>query len=214
VVLIDPCPLTRECIRQMLAIKAPDFSVQASEAFTVADDPDLILLNLQSASVSNPAVVAQLEQIQKHHGTVPVVVMSTVDEPNVIHASLCRFNLRGYFPASYSAAIMIAALRLVIVGGTFVPSCVLDNRKPVIEDRPPVKPDMPIIVLGDFSSREQQVFHLLREGKPNKIIAFELQISEETVKVHIRNMMKKLKLTNRTQIAVSMSGGIPLTLNG
>ncbi len=51
-----------------------------------------------------------------------------------------------------------------------------------------------------FTCREAEVVRLLRQGKPNKIIAFELSISESTVKVHIRNIMKKLNATNRTQV--------------
>ena len=54
---------------------------------------------------------------------------------------------------------------------------------------------------GMFTMREAGVVEALRQGKPNKIIAYELNLCESTVKVHIRNIMKKLKATNRTEIA-------------
>ena len=53
-----------------------------------------------------------------------------------------------------------------------------------------------------LTSRECDVLRMLREGRQNKIIAFELGISESTVKVHLRNMMKKLHASNRTQVAL------------
>lgn len=53
-----------------------------------------------------------------------------------------------------------------------------------------------------LTSREWDVLRILREGRQNKIIAFELGISESTVKVHLRNIMKKLHASNRTQVAL------------
>jgi DNA-binding NarL/FixJ family response regulator len=54
---------------------------------------------------------------------------------------------------------------------------------------------------GLFTTRQAAVIEALRRGKPNKIIAYELKMRESTVKVHVRNIMKKLKATNRTQVA-------------
>ncbi|MCX5497631.1 response regulator transcription factor [Kaistia dalseonensis] len=58
-----------------------------------------------------------------------------------------------------------------------------------------------------LTDRELEVLRILRQGKSNKIISFELNISESTTKVHISNIMRKLHVHNRTQIAVRMSGG-------
>ena len=54
---------------------------------------------------------------------------------------------------------------------------------------------------GLFTARQAAVIDALRQGKPNKIIAYELKMRESTVKVHVRNIMKKLNATNRTQVA-------------
>ena len=54
---------------------------------------------------------------------------------------------------------------------------------------------------GLFTTRQAAVIDALRQGKPNKIIAYELKMRESTVKVHVRNIMKKLNATNRTQVA-------------
>jgi len=56
-----------------------------------------------------------------------------------------------------------------------------------------------------FTPRQAAVVEALRQGKPNKIIAYELDMRESTVKVHIRHIMKKLNATNRTQVAFMLT---------
>ena len=58
---------------------------------------------------------------------------------------------------------------------------------------------------GIFTPREARIAEALRKGKANKIIAYDLNLCESTVKVHIRNIMKKLKATNRTEVAYKLS---------
>jgi DNA-binding NarL/FixJ family response regulator len=94
-----------------------------------------------------------------------------------------------------------AIVRLVAQGGTYVPGNILaalfENRR-----------SAPVQIPGEtkrpyrFSPRQLQVLERLNEGKQNKLIANELGISEATVKVHMRNMMKKLNVRNRTQLVL------------
>jgi DNA-binding CsgD family transcriptional regulator len=62
--------------------------------------------------------------------------------------------------------------------------------------------------VGLFTGRQRQVIEALRQGKPNKIIAYELNMCESTVKVHVRTIMKKLKARNRTQVAYLYSSSV------
>ena len=62
---------------------------------------------------------------------------------------------------------------------------------------------------GMFTLRQAEVVQALRRGKANKIIAYELNLRESTVKVHIRNIMKKLKATNRTEVAYKINDLFP-----
>ena len=66
---------------------------------------------------------------------------------------------------------------------------------------------------GMFTMRQAEVVQALRKGKANKIIAYELNLRESTVKVHIRNIMKKLKATNRTEVAYKINDLFPLESN-
>jgi DNA-binding NarL/FixJ family response regulator len=60
-----------------------------------------------------------------------------------------------------------------------------------------------------FTERQEEVVQALRRGKANKIIAHELNLRESTVKVHIRNIMKKLKATNRTEVVYKLNEMFP-----
>ena len=87
-------------------------------------------------------------------------------------------------------------MRLVAAGGTFIPaSCLLAAIR-----QGPAK-EAPGNV---FSPRQAAVAAEICKGKPNKIIAYDLNMCESTVKVHVRSIMKRLKVRNRTQIAYAL----------
>ena len=123
---------------------------------------------------------------------VPVVVFSDVGagvQSLVMRASI-KAGARGFIQMrSAGFAATLAALRFVLQGGVFVPSdLVLPARK---RGAPRDK--------NHLTSRQTDVLSLLKQGKPNKIIAYELGMSESTVKVHMRHIMGKLNATNRTE---------------
>src|SRR5207245_2531707 len=105
-----------------------------------------------------------------------------------------------YIPTSVGAEVAIAALRLIDAGGTFIPAHVLRSAA----GKPEISPDYMHRRLSDeiaLTPRELSVVALLREGKPNKLIAAQLKMQESTVKVHVRNILKKLHAANRTHAA-------------
>jgi DNA-binding NarL/FixJ family response regulator len=90
-------------------------------------------------------------------------------------------------------AIAVEAVRFVLAGGTYVPVDCLDC--PRVAATPPAAP-------GAVTNRELAVVRAIQQGKSNKIIAYDLNLCESTVKVHVRNIMKKLKAKNRTDVAM------------
>jgi len=96
--------------------------------------------------------------------------------------------------------VAVEAVGLACAGGIFVPANALLAMREMIHARASsVRP-----LSGVFTTREAAVVEALRKGKANKIIAYELNLCESTVKVHIRNIMKKLKATNRTEVAYKL----------
>jgi DNA-binding NarL/FixJ family response regulator len=93
--------------------------------------------------------------------------------------------------------MLVSALGLVVAGGTFVPKEYLLSQGAA--ERSMMKERLP--THGRLTARERDVLALLKQGKPNKLIAHELNVSESTVKVHVRNTMRKTGTTNRTEVA-------------
>ena len=125
----------------------------------------------------------------------PLVIFSDADEPQNIVMALGK-GARGFIPTSLSLDIAVQALRLVGAGGLFVPasSLIAASQLTRVEAGPEA---------GDlFTGRQLVVAEALSKGKSNKLIAYELAMCESTVKVHVRNIMKKLKARNRTEVAV------------
>jgi DNA-binding NarL/FixJ family response regulator len=125
-----------------------------------------------------------------------VVVVGDSEAPEHIMAVLNK-GARGYIPTSLFLDIAVEALRLVRAGGVYFPvDPMLHTRREAAEQ--PVK-SAP--TLYNLTPKETAVTEMIRRGKPNKTIAYELNMCETTVKVHVRNIMKKLSARNRTHVA-------------
>ena len=96
--------------------------------------------------------------------------------------------------------ITIEAVRFVLAGGTYVPmDCLLASDPPADAPQPTTS--------GLVTGRELAVIRAIQKGKSNKVIAYELNMCESTVKVHVRNIMKKMNAKNRTEVAVKAQIG-------
>jgi DNA-binding NarL/FixJ family response regulator len=199
-VVIDRRALIRECLVRCFRSVADNCVVLD---FPTVDD-------WQQASTRNVAAVVilctqgrhdaetehDLCQLAQGDASVPVVVLSDAENAEHILAAL-EWGARGYIPTSMSFDVAVKAMRLVEAGGMFVPASTIYSSR-----RDPV----PHVATGQFTARQSAVVEALCQGKANKQIAYELNMCEGTVKVHVRNIMKKLKARNRTEVAVLMSG--------
>jgi DNA-binding NarL/FixJ family response regulator len=207
IALIDPKPLTRELILEMLAKALPEYAIVAvstcEELLEMRERPPgaphLVIIHTRSAQLTDAWVQNTLELVRLHLTDAPVVFLSDRDDvDDVVNALIC--GVRGYIPTSLEAEVAFAALRLIGAGGTFIPAHAVraavvtpdtgsDGKRRGLPDE------------LDLTPRELSVVDLLREGKPNKLIAVELNMQESTVKVHVRNILKKLHVANRTHAA-------------
>jgi DNA-binding NarL/FixJ family response regulator len=133
---------------------------------------------------------------------VPVVVLAQTNDVDLARTAI-RHGAKGYIPCTLGFDITVEAVRFVLAGGTYVPmDCVLATGPSVLASPAP-RPS------GGVTAREVAVIRALQQGKPNKVIAYELNMCESTVKVHVRNLMKKMKAKNRTDLAIKTQ--IPIT---
>jgi DNA-binding NarL/FixJ family response regulator len=207
IALIDPKPLTRRSIAEMLAKALPNYvtltAASCQELLALRSrltgSPHLIIVYIRSAGVTDAFVQEALELVRLRLPDARVIVLSDRDDVQNINEAL-SCGVRGYIPTSVEAEVAFAALTLIKAGGTYIPA---HQRHSATG-----KPDMGvegdrrgIPVELDLTPRELSVLDLLREGKPNKLIAAGLNMEESTVKVHVRNILKKLRAANRTEAA-------------
>jgi DNA-binding NarL/FixJ family response regulator len=214
VVVLDTRLFNRECLCRSLRIQNGQLSVVAfgsiSEFLLEKDRyPSVMALiyNIGGRKVTDAGIAAEITRIVEEFAVVPVVIMAEAEDLAQIVKAL-ELGVRGYIPSSVSIDVCLEAIKLAIVGGIFVPAnSVMAMGRAIENGEEVVRP-----MAGVFTPRQAEVALALRRGKANKIIAHELQLTESTVKVHIRNIMRKLRATNRTEVAFKIADLLPSEL--
>jgi DNA-binding NarL/FixJ family response regulator len=202
IVIIDVHLLTRECLARVLNAEAdvPVHCYSTIDEWLASDEPSAasLIVLCQSGRSKADALqeVEHLSEISEQMGRCPAVILSDNEDPDLIVQMLGK-NVRGYVPTSLSISVAVQAMELARAGGVYVPasSLIAAHRVPDGATNAVQKTN------GLFTARQAAVVDALRRGKANKIIAHELKMRESTVKVHVRNIMKKLHATNRTEVA-------------
>jgi DNA-binding NarL/FixJ family response regulator len=204
--LIDPKALTRGPIGELLAKAFPEHAlVTASTCEELLETagigrPDLVVVYIRSARLTDTWVQSTLELLRVRLPEASAVVLSDNDDAEEVDRALTH-GARGYLPTSVSCEVAVAALRFISAGGTFVPANTLRSTVAKPDDQPDGERQGRYGRM-DLTPRELSVIDLLREGKPNKLIARQLDMQENTVKVHVRNILRKLNAANRTHAAL------------
>lgn len=151
----------------------------------------LVLLYCDRTLEERRRMLDGLQQV----GATQVLVISPVGNLKSMMATI-EYGARGYVSTASTVSQVIAAMRLVLSGEIYIPpNCLFGARDPDVARAPDA------CWQDNFTAKQVAVIEGIRMGKPNKIIAYELNMCESTVKVHIRNVMKKLKARNRTELA-------------
>ncbi|SFO22871.1 response regulator transcription factor [Nitrosospira briensis] len=210
--LIDSRPLTRLSISHLLTTLSDDFVIMpysSIDEFVAGylERPckvEMVVFNLGSEHISENHISNGILRLKLELPDLPFVFLSDHDELGEILDAIL-IGARGYISSVFNPSTVIQSLRLVMEGGAFIPHNALleitEKTSRLREEGRPngAKVDPP--VLQTLTSRELEVFQLVRRGKSNKIIAYELGMQESTVKVHTRKIMTKLKAINRTHAA-------------
>lgn len=163
------------------------------------DNFNLVLLDYHLPGIQGFECLHQVKTIFE---AVPIVLLSGEDNTQVIRESIDH-GAAGFIPKSSSQDVLIAALKLILAGGTYLPISVLDG----INLPPKAKTEMTsssrssetMRILEKLTERQLEVLFLAIKGKPNKIIGRELNISESTVKTHLSVAFRTLGVQNRTE---------------
>ena len=210
IVVIDERAFRRECVVRMLREVSPEYSFAALEhPRDLSSEPalleggtgvDVLILDIGWTRLPDERVAADVRFLQECFNGVPIIFLSDrEDSVQVAEALSC--GVRGFIPTSLAAGVVAEAVRLVGAGGTFVPVSALVHALSGRHD-PTGRGRGGGAEAPRLTPRECEVLNLLREGKPNKIIAAALDLKETTVKIHVRHIMKKLKATTRTEAAL------------
>jgi DNA-binding NarL/FixJ family response regulator len=200
IIVADDHPLFREALRHALGRAVPDATVV--EADTVAalldeaekhPEADLLLLDLNMPGANG---FSALVQMRAHHPSLPVVIISANEDPGVIRRSIAH-GAAGFVPKSSSVEEMVEALQAVLDGDVWIPASV-DTESPTLDG---AEADV-ASRLASLTPQQFRVLTMLSAGLLNKQIAYELGVSEATVKAHMTAIMQKLGATNRTQAVV------------
>ncbi len=144
-----------------------------------------------------------LRGLRKTNAQVPIIVFSVHEARDIVLKSI-DLGARAYLPKSFEEADIIAAVRRVLDGETWVPTRLLQQpaTQPELEQQPSLGHSEAVSALTD---RQKEVFDLLSQGRSNRQIAASLGVSEHTVRVHMSAILKTLGLKNRTQAAIMAS---------
>jgi two-component system nitrate/nitrite response regulator NarL len=215
--IVDHSRLRRECLRLAFGQHNPqwhvgDFGSAAELARCVAQGETVDLVLISAATAENVDLI-EIEAIRDALPDTPLVVVAENANPQRARQILSA-GARGFLPASLSLKVLMGAVDLVLAGDVYVPS-LLDSAPQSHgawngEDRPGEP-------WSELTRRQRDVLALISHGKSNKLIADALTMSESTVKAHVKQIIKRLRVCNRTQAALLATGHGPFpppALNG
>ncbi|EMO3591154.1 two-component system response regulator NarL [Proteus mirabilis] len=200
ILLIDDHPMLRNGVKQLLSLDTTLTVVGEAgdgiQGVKLAEelDPDLILLDLNMPGMNG---FETLDQLRLRSLSGRIVVFSVSNYSDDLITALKRgadgYLLKDMEPEELLAALKQAAAGKMVVSPTLTPILAQSLR----EDRSEGERD-----IDQLTPRERDILKLIAQGLSNKMIARKLDITESTVKVHAKHLLKKMKLKSRVEVAV------------
>jgi DNA-binding NarL/FixJ family response regulator len=229
IVIVDSKRLRQAGIMHLLAAWAETTGLTLSAV--LSDSPigehlnancEMVILSIGASSVEDPLQEALIQSVRAHAPQAPLVILSDREEPREVCAAF-ELGAAGFMPTSIDPSIALQALAFIKSGGSFFPPSALSHTHRselsalgecvVNGSRSAHHPSDKLRHLhSKLSAKQEEVFKRLCQGLSNKTIARQLGVSEATVKVHVRCVMRKFGVINRTQLAIAALGENTLTL--
>jgi DNA-binding NarL/FixJ family response regulator len=199
-VIADDHPLFRDALRQAIASVIPTAKIDEAGSFEELTalleqdaEVDLILLDLSMPGISG---FSGLIYLRAQYPAIPVVIVSASDDVGTIRRSV-DFGASGFIPKRFGVDTLRDAIPKVMDGDVWIPpdvdlSSVADPEMTRLRDR-----------LVTLTPQQVRVLMMLSQGLLNKQIAFELGVSEATIKAHVSAILQKLGVESRTQAVIA-----------
>ena len=210
ILIADDHPLFREALRGAVQRILPDASLCEADSVDALyglveanPDADLLLMDLNMPGAHGFSALVHLRAL---HPQLPVVVVSAREEPAVMRRALDHGAL-GFIPKSVDSETIGIAVGQVLDGERWAPAAAasapaMDRDEEAVARR-----------LRELTPQQFRVLQMLGEGRLNKQIAWDLGVSEATIKAHVTAVLRKLGVNNRTQ-AVLMAGRLAVDPDG
>ena len=198
IVIVERNAFLRDCLQRSVDSYWPGEAAAFASLSELAQSParnSSALVVLSTYSLSDEEAESELAHLVAFDPPVRTMVLAKTDDLDEALAVIGA-GANGYISMSAGFEVFAQAIRFVGAGGTYVPpQCLLSARQAAT-------PASEQVAENGVTVRELKVIQGIRQGKPNKVIAYELNMCESTVKVHVRNIMKKLNARNRTEVAM------------
>lgn len=203
ILIADDHPLFRMALKQAV--------MQAFPAATVVEAENIDNLERLTQSGSQFALILLDLHMPGAHGfsglifmreryrDVPLIVVSASEESTIIQKAM-EYGANGFIPKSAAMDVMVAAIEQIGAGGSWLPPHVMPSTNPLLneQDRDLAKS------IASLTPQQFRVLGMLAEGQLNKQIAYDLNVSEATIKAHMTAIFRKLGVRNRTQAVIRL----------
>lgn len=203
--VVDDHPIFRQAITGIIADKFPGSACLEAESIEAThhvindnDDIDLVLLDLNMPSTSG---LNGLLELRNEYPNIPVVIISAENEKQQILQTI-SYGAVGFISKSSSVDTITSSLESIFNGNVCLPSDLI--RAPIKPQTSSKNKDFEILPekMQLLTRKELMVLKYLTQGEANKYIAYEMNISETTVKSHVSSILKKLGASNRVKVVV------------
>ncbi|NDW02362.1 response regulator transcription factor [Salipiger sp. PrR002] len=215
VLIVDDHPLYSDALAAALRAAFPDCQPSQAQTLGAALEllaqgvtPDLVMFDLKLPDVCG---ISGFQKLREALPETPVLVISSLTSVQVVQA-LMEAGAAGFLPKDAPAPVLRQALREIAAGHTYVHSGYAGRAIEEPAEQLPFEAMHP--KLAELTPQQKRIMKLICAGKPNKQIAYELDLAEATVKAHITALLRRLGVQNRTQAAVLVESSQPATAIG
>ncbi len=200
ILIVDDHPLFREALKQAIAGGVANATIAQAGSLESAraeldrhDATDLVLLDLRMPGVQG---LSGLIFLRAQYPNVPVVVVTASEDHGLVQKAL-NLGASGYIPKSSSTETIVDAINGVLRGDIWVPPG-YDRKGQGDKEAEEIARR-----IATLTAQQIRVLMMLREGLLNKQIAYELNVSEATIKAHVSAILQKLNVSSRTQAVIA-----------